>query len=168
MAQWVKTRGLLRGMGLIPGPHSGLKRIWRRSQLRLRFSPWPRNFHMPWVWPLKKNKIQKNVLCQMRPTCARTYTSSSQLVSRWIAGMFFVHVRQVLVRHNDAVCQHTVSAAGRGTDSWTVKSFQLRNGNVKIDDMGDIRIGGPSGLQGWLHKAWASALLGILLGCSAL
>ena len=28
-----------------------------RSQLRLGFSPWLGNFHMPWVHPLKKKKM---------------------------------------------------------------------------------------------------------------
>ena len=32
--------------------------LCHRSQLRLRFNPWPRNFHMPWVQPLKKKKKQ--------------------------------------------------------------------------------------------------------------
>ena len=27
-----------------------------RSQMHLRFHPWPKNFYMPWVWPLKKKK----------------------------------------------------------------------------------------------------------------
>ena len=36
--------------------HSGLKnlalpQLWHRLQLWLRYSPWPGNFHMPWVWP---------------------------------------------------------------------------------------------------------------------
>ena len=40
---------------------SGLKdpvlpQLWSRSQLQLRFSLWPRNFQMLWVWPLKKKK----------------------------------------------------------------------------------------------------------------
>lgn len=38
--------------------HGGLKELTlpplrNRSQLRLRFSPWPRNFHTPWVQPNK-------------------------------------------------------------------------------------------------------------------
>ena len=42
--------------------YSGLKdralpRLWCRLQLQLRFNPWPRNFHMLWVWPLKKTEI---------------------------------------------------------------------------------------------------------------
>ena len=36
--------------------HSGLKdlalpQLWHRSQLRLGFNPWARNFHMSGVWP---------------------------------------------------------------------------------------------------------------------
>ena len=35
---------------------SGLKdpmllQLWRRSQLQLKFSSWPGNFYMLWVWP---------------------------------------------------------------------------------------------------------------------
>ena len=33
---------------------STLPQLWRRSELWLGFDPWPRNFHMLWVWP--KNK----------------------------------------------------------------------------------------------------------------
>ena len=35
--QWVKDQELLQ--------------LWQRSQLWLRFDPWPRNFHMPQVQP---------------------------------------------------------------------------------------------------------------------
>ena len=42
MAQWVKDLVLLQ--------------LWYRSQLQLRFSPWPGNFHMPQAWPFKKIK----------------------------------------------------------------------------------------------------------------
>ena len=28
-----------------------LLHLWHRSQLQLRFNPWPRNFHMLQVWP---------------------------------------------------------------------------------------------------------------------
>ena len=40
VAQWIK------------GP--ALPQLGHRSQLRLGFDPWPRNFHMPWVWPKGK------------------------------------------------------------------------------------------------------------------
>jgi len=33
-----------------------LPRLHCRSQMHLRFHPWPKNFYMPWVWPLKKKK----------------------------------------------------------------------------------------------------------------
>ena len=32
-----------------------LPQLWQRSQLQLGLDPWPRNFHMPWVQPKKKN-----------------------------------------------------------------------------------------------------------------
>ena len=31
-----------------------LPQLWCRSQIRLRFDPWPGNVHMLWVQPLKK------------------------------------------------------------------------------------------------------------------
>ena len=45
MAQWVKD--------------PELPQLWHRSQLWLRFDPWPGNFHMPWVQPEKKKKEKK-------------------------------------------------------------------------------------------------------------
>ena len=41
--------------------HSGLKdpalpQLWHKSQLQLRFNPWPGNFHLLQVWLLKKKK----------------------------------------------------------------------------------------------------------------
>ena len=30
--------------------------LWCRSHMQLRFSPWPRNFHMTQVQPFKKKK----------------------------------------------------------------------------------------------------------------
>ena len=53
--------GCCGGMGLIPCWCSGLKdpalpQLQRGSWLWFRFDPWPGNFPMPWVWPLKKKK----------------------------------------------------------------------------------------------------------------
>ena len=50
------------GMGSIPSLAPWLKdpvlpQLWYRSQMQLGFSPWPRNFHMLWVRPLKKKKM---------------------------------------------------------------------------------------------------------------
>ena len=44
--------------------HSGLNDLalpqpWHTLQLWLRFNPWPGNFHVPWVWPFKKEKVKK-------------------------------------------------------------------------------------------------------------
>ena len=44
--------------------HSGLKdpallQLQQRSQLQLGFSPWPGDFHMPWVQPKIKIEIKK-------------------------------------------------------------------------------------------------------------
>ena len=33
-----------------------LPQLWCRSQLQLRFDPWPGNFHMPWFHLKKKKK----------------------------------------------------------------------------------------------------------------
>ena len=43
-----------------PGPVKWVKdpelpQLWHRSQLRLRFDPWPRNFHVLWVQLLFDN-----------------------------------------------------------------------------------------------------------------
>ena len=45
VAQWVKDLAL--------------PQLWCRSQLELRFYPWPGNFRMLWVWP-KKEKPKQN------------------------------------------------------------------------------------------------------------
>ena len=33
-----------------------LLQLWHRLQLQLRFSPWPKNFHMLWMWAKKKER----------------------------------------------------------------------------------------------------------------
>ena len=48
---------------VIPGPVQWVKdlalmQLWCRLQLQLRFNPWPRNLHMLWVQPKKKEKIR--------------------------------------------------------------------------------------------------------------
>ena len=49
----------------VPSPawFSGLKelvllQLWHWAVLWPRFSPWPRNFYMPWVQPLEKKSFQ--------------------------------------------------------------------------------------------------------------
>ena len=54
------------GAGLIPGPVQWVKnlallQLWYRSHLQLRFDPWPKNFHMPWVRLNKKRKEMQPV-----------------------------------------------------------------------------------------------------------
>ena len=51
--------------GLTPCPPQWVKDLalpllWHGSQLQLRFSPWPRNFHMPQVQPGRKNERKEN------------------------------------------------------------------------------------------------------------
>ena len=64
MAQWVNNLACLcGGAGLIPSlvqwvKNLALPQLWHRSQLWLKFDPWPGNFHMLW-WPKKKKKILK-------------------------------------------------------------------------------------------------------------
>ena len=62
--------------------------LWCRSQLWLRFSPWPGNFHMPQMWLGKKKKKKKEVTflfhpCLQRPRqwTARTCTEGPCSVS---------------------------------------------------------------------------------------
>ena len=62
LAQWVKNPAEV--WVWFPTRHRGLKDpalVWlqNRSQLWLVFSPWPRNFHMLWVRPLKKKQQRK-------------------------------------------------------------------------------------------------------------
>ena len=33
-----------------------LPQLWYRLKLKLGLDPWPRNFHVLWVWPKKKKK----------------------------------------------------------------------------------------------------------------
>ena len=71
MGQWVENLTSVAQVAvetwvLPPARHSGLKdpvlpQLLRRSQLWLGFSPWPRNFHMPWVWLVKKRRRCKLV-----------------------------------------------------------------------------------------------------------
>ena len=66
MAQWVKnltadTRVNAEAWVRFPAQHGGLKDLALpllqcRLQLWLGFNPWPGNFHMLWVWLLKKKK----------------------------------------------------------------------------------------------------------------
>ena len=54
---WVATEVQVQS----PAHCSGLKdlaltQLWHRWQLWLRCNPWPGNFHMLWVRPLKKRK----------------------------------------------------------------------------------------------------------------
>ena len=53
MAQWVNDPACLCGAaGLIPG----LAQWAKDPQMWFTFDLWPRNFHMPWVWPKKEKK----------------------------------------------------------------------------------------------------------------
>ena len=67
MVQWVKDPVLsLQGWGSEPGPAQWVKdlallQLWCRSQLHLRFDPWSRNSHVPWVQP------KKNLFCSLGP-----------------------------------------------------------------------------------------------------
>ena len=49
-----------------------LPQLWHRSQLWLRFDPWPRNFHVPQVWLGKKKKKWKDNLGIRAPTVFST------------------------------------------------------------------------------------------------
>ena len=58
MAQWVKNPTVATLVSVEVPKHSVLKdsalpQLWCRSQLRLRFNPWPGNLHMLKVPPLK-------------------------------------------------------------------------------------------------------------------
>ena len=38
---------------------TALPQLWQRSHPQLRFNPWPRNFHRPWIQSKKKKKKKK-------------------------------------------------------------------------------------------------------------
>ena len=62
---------LCNSVASIPGPvqwveDQGLLQLRCKLKLRLGFDPWPRNFHMPWVWPKNKDKNKKNALKKSR------------------------------------------------------------------------------------------------------
>ena len=68
LVQWVKNLTAAAGVTAearvqSPAQHNGWKDLalpWlqHRSQPWLGFNPWPGNFHMPWVQPLKKRRKQ--------------------------------------------------------------------------------------------------------------
>ena len=49
----VQVQSLAQHTGL---KDQGLPQLWDRSNIRLGFNLWLGNFHMPWVWPLQKEK----------------------------------------------------------------------------------------------------------------
>ena len=55
MAQWIKNltavAWVVAGAGRTGLKDPALLQLWHR--LQLRFSPWPGNSHMPWMWALK-------------------------------------------------------------------------------------------------------------------
>ena len=69
VAQWVKNPTVVAQVTVemwvwSSAQHSGLKdtmlpQLCCSLKLQLRFSPWPRNFHMLWVLPLKKKSKRK-------------------------------------------------------------------------------------------------------------
>ena len=71
MVQWVNNPACLYGgTGLIPGPVQWLKDL-ALLQLWLRFSLWPGNFHLLWVWPKKKKngeEKEEDVLFSILPS----------------------------------------------------------------------------------------------------
>ena len=55
-----------------------LPQLWHRSQLLLRFDPWPGNFHMMWVQPKKEKKkaIIKKTITRVREHVEKLKPSS--------------------------------------------------------------------------------------------
>lgn len=66
VAQWVNDPACVCGVASsIPSPAQWVKdpaltQLWHRLQMRLRFGPWPCNFHMPQV-QVKKEKEKKPI-----------------------------------------------------------------------------------------------------------
>ena len=67
MAQWVNDPArLCEVAGLIPSQVQWAKdlaelELWHRPRMWLGFSPWPRNFHMPWVQPKKAHTYSESI-----------------------------------------------------------------------------------------------------------
>ena len=72
VAQWVKNPTEMAWVAVGEevqslAHHNGLKdpvllQLRHRLQLQLRFSLWPENLDMPWVWPFKKKLWRTNFL----------------------------------------------------------------------------------------------------------
>ena len=65
LAHWVKDPACLCGIASSITRSAqqikdlALPQLWLRLQMRLRFYPWPRNFHMLWAWLKKGGKTLK-------------------------------------------------------------------------------------------------------------
>ena len=73
--------GHCQGEGAIPSPTQWVKdpvlpKLWHRSQLRLRFIPWPGNFHMPQVQPPQKNEWISEWMTKNSKLSLSHYTST--------------------------------------------------------------------------------------------
>ena len=70
MAQWVRNPTALAWVASevwvrAPAQDSGLK-DQAMLQLQLGFNPWPKNFHMPWVQPFKKERKAVPIVAQQK------------------------------------------------------------------------------------------------------
>ena len=61
VAKWVNHLVCLCGVASLTqwARDLALSQQWPRLKLHLGLDPWPRNFHMPWVWPKKKKKKKR-------------------------------------------------------------------------------------------------------------
>jgi len=95
VAQWVKNLTAVVWVTVevqvwSPAWHSGLKvlvlmPLHCRSQLWLGFSPWPGNFHMPQVPPLKKKKRQPILwLPSWQRFCLTRPFSAGKCMVKWV------------------------------------------------------------------------------------
>ena len=51
VAAWVSAEVQVRSLAWCSElEDSALLQLWHRLRLLLKFSPWPRNFHVSWVW----------------------------------------------------------------------------------------------------------------------
>ena len=88
MAQWANDAVFLcDGIGLIPClVQLVLPQLWYRLQMQLRFDPWPRNFHMPLVWPKKKKNKKQKTQKQTKPNRNMLVGSLALLIDLRIRG----------------------------------------------------------------------------------
>ena len=77
-----------------------LLQLWLRLQLQLRSDPWPRNFHIQWIWPKKKNNFWYEVLYLYLSFETGRELLNEKKMMQLISYMFRIHFTLKFVYHN--------------------------------------------------------------------